>query len=411
MEELFDPRDAAFQADPYPIYARMRREAPVHMRYFDQPGGEHIPVWALTRWEDCVAVLRDPRFSAEKPPGLLPLPPELNDAPKEEQPPLLRAFNSLMLFRDAPDHTRLRNLVSKAFTPRTVRSLRSRIESLVDELLAPGASDGGMDLIHDLAVPLPIIVIAELLGVPVEDRDRLKVWSDHAAMLLDGTLRNDHLAVALPSFVELVDYLKTTIDQRRADPRADLISGLVAAQEADDALDDDEVVATCALILGAGHETTTNLIGNGMYALLRDAAAWARLTREPELLPSAVEELLRFDSPVQVTSRIARETVTIGGYRIPPEVEVNTLLGAANRDPEHFPDPDRLVLDRRDNRHLSFGHGAHFCLGAPLARLEAQLAIGALARRWPGMKLEVDEPPMRPGFVLRGRTRLPVRLA
>jgi pimeloyl-[acyl-carrier protein] synthase len=409
MEDLYDPRDVSFQADPYPTYARMRSEAPVYMRYFDRPDGSHVPIWALTRWEDCVAVLRDPRFSAEKPADMLPL-PEAN-APKEEQPPLLRAFNALMLFRDPPDHTRLRNLVGKAFTPRTVRSLRPRIERLVDELVVPGAKDGGMDLIRALAVPLPIIVIAELLGVPVGDRERLKVWSDHAAMLLDGTLRNDHLAVALPSFVELVDYLTATIEKRRSAPRDDLISGLVAAQEAGDALDDDEVVATCALILGAGHETTTNLIGNGMLALLRDAPAWARLTREPELLPSAVEELLRFDSPVQVTSRIAKETVMIGGYQIPPGVEVKTLIGAANRDPEHFPDPDRLVLDRRDNRHLAFGHGAHFCLGAPLARLEAQIAIGALACRYPGMKLESDAPPMRPGFVLRGRTALPVRLA
>jgi cytochrome P450 len=330
--------------------------------------------------------------------------------PKAQLHPLVRVYLGIMLFRDAPDHTRLRNLVNKAFTPRTVRRLRPRVESLVEELLAPGARDGGLDLVADLAVPLPIIVIAELLGVPAEDRARLKTWSDHAAMLLDGTLREEHLAVALPSFLELVEYLRRAVERRRAAPRDDLISALVSAQEAGDALDDDEVLGTCALVLGAGHETTTNLIGNGMLALLRDPAALARLSREPELVPSAVEELLRYDSPVQVTSRIPLEDVSIGGRRIPAGVEVDTLLGSANRDERHFPSPDALVLDRADNRHLSFGHGSHFCLGAPLARLEAQLAVGALVRRFPGMKLALEDPPRRPGFVLRGRTRLPVHL-
>jgi len=408
MAELFDPRDESFQADPYPTYARLRAEAPVYMRYFDRPDGEQVPVWALSRFDDCVAVLRDPRFSAEKPMDLLPL--GATDQAPEAQHPLVRAYNALMLFRDPPDHTRLRNLVSKAFTTRTVRRLRPRIESLVDDLLRDGAADGGMDLIADLAVPLPIIVIAELLGVPAEDHARLKVWSDHTAMLIDGTLRDEHLDTALPSFVELVEYLRRTVERRRRDPRDDLISALVAAQDADDALEDHEILATCTLILGAGHETTTNLIGNGMMALLRDPVAWSRLAREPGLLPTAVEELLRFDSPVQGTSRMTREAVVIGGHRIPPGVEVNTLIGAANRDPAQFSDPDRLVLDRADNRHLSFGHGAHFCLGAPLARLEGHVAIGALVSRFPGMKLEVDEPPRRPGFVLRGWRSLPVRL-
>jgi cytochrome P450 len=291
-----------------------------------------------------------------------------------------------------------------------VRRLRPRVEALVDELVSRGARDGGMDLMASLAVPLPIIVIAELLGVPAEDHPRLKLWSDHAAMLLDGTLREEHLAVALPSFVELVEYLGRVVDRRRAAPREDLISALLAAQESGDALEDDEVLGTCALVLGAGHETTTNLIGNGMLALLRDPAALARLSREPECVPSAVEELLRYDSPVQVTSRMPLVPVEIAGQRIPAGVEVDTLIGSANRDPRHFPDPDVLVLDRADNRHLSFGHGAHFCLGAPLARLEAQVAVGALVRRFPGMKLEVDDPPRRPGFVLRGRKHLPVRL-
>ncbi len=320
----------------------------------------------------------------------------------------MRTYNALMLFVDPPRHTRLRNLVSKGFTPRRVQHLRPRVEAIVTELVDQAEDRGCMDLMADLAVPLPIIVIAELLGVPVEDRDRLKVWSDNAALLLDGTLRDDHLAVAVPNFLELIDYLKHVIEARRKEPQDDLISALVAAQDADDSLDDYEVLATCALILGAGHETTTNLIGNGMWALLRDPEAFRRLASEPGLLPSAVEELLRFDSPVQVTSRVPLEDVEIQGVVIPKGDEVNTLIGSANRDPAQFPDPDRLVLDRPENRHLAFGHGPHFCLGAPLARLEGEIAFGALARRFPEMRLERDPPPRRAGFVLRGLKSLPV---
>jgi len=407
VDTLYDPRDPAFQADPYPHYARMRVAGPVHFRTFEQPDGRAIPVWILPRWEDCLSLLRDPRFSAHKTFGeLLPAEP----AGGEELHPLARAYSGMMLFRDPPDHTRLRNLVNKAFTPRRVRLLRARVEALVAELLDAAAAAGRMDLMADLAVPLPIIVISELLGVPSADRERLKVWSDHAAMLLDGSLRDEHLAVAVPSFLELVDYLKGVVEARRKEPADDLISALVTARDAGDALDDYEVLGTCALILGAGHETTTNLIGNGLLALLRDRPAFERLGREPALRSSAVEELLRYDSPVQVTSRIARQEVEIHGVRIPQGAEVNTLLGSANRDGAQFPDPDRLVLDRVDNRHLSFGHGAHFCLGAPLARLEGEIAIGELARRFPRMALEVNDPPRRPGFVLRGCTRLPVAL-
>jgi hypothetical protein len=402
---LYDPKEPSFQADPYPVYARMRAAGPVHFRLFEQPDGRELPVWVLTRWQDCVSVLRDPRFSAQK--NFL----EMIAGPAaqmEELKPLVRTYNALMLFVDPPRHTRLRNLVGKAFTPRRVQHLRPRVEAIVTQLLDQAEARGRLDLMADLAVPLPIIVIAELLGVPVEDRDRLKVWSDNAALLLDGTLRDDHLAVAVPNFLELVDYLKHVIEARRKEPRDDLISALVAAQDADDSLDDYEVLATCALILGAGHETTTNLIGNGMWALLRDRAAFQRLGREPGLLPSAVEELLRFDSPVQVTSRVPLEDVEIQGVAIPKGDEVNTLIGSANRDPAQFPEPDRLVLDRPDNRHLSFGHGPHFCLGAPLARLEGEVAFGELARRFPEMRLERDPPPRRAGFVLRGLQSLPV---
>jgi cytochrome P450 len=407
VDPLYDPRDPTFQADPYPVYARMRESGPVHFKLFEQADGREVPVWILPRWQDCVSVLRDPRFSAQK--NFLEL---ITGAASQVDAlqPLVRTYHGMMLFVDPPRHTRLRNLVNTAFTPRRVQHQRPRIEAIVTELVDEAAARGHMDLMADLAVPLPIIVIAELLGVPVEDRDRLKVWSDHAAMLLDGTLRDDHLAVAVPNFLELVEYLKDIIEARRKEPQDDLISALVAAQDADDSLDDYEVLATCALILGAGHETTTNLIGNGMRALLEDPPAFERLRREPGLLPSAVEELLRYDSPVQVTSRVPLEDVEIQGVRIPKGDEVNTLIGSANRDPAQFSDAHRLVLDRPENRHLSFGHGAHFCLGAPLARLEGEIAFGALARRFPEMRLEAGAPPRRAGFVLRGWQSLPVTL-
>ena len=407
MEALYEPRSPEFQADPYPVYARMRESGPVHFKVFEQLGGREVPVWILPRWADCVRLLRDPRVSARK--DFLEL---VSAAPNAdgELSPLVRTYQGLMLFRDPPDHTRLRNLVSKAFTPRRIQHLRPRIETLVTELVDAKADQGRLDLIADLAVPLPIIVIAELLGVPVEDRERLKVWSDHAAMLLDGTLRDDNLAVALPSFLELVAYLKEVIERRRKEPQDDLVSALVAAQDAGDALDDYEVLGTCALILGAGHETTTNLIGNGMLALLRDGAAFQRLVEEPRLVTSAVEELLRYDSPVQVTSRMPLEDLEIHGVRIPKGGEVNALIGSANRDPAQFPAPDRLRLERSDNRHLSFGHGVHFCLGAPLARLEGEVVFRELVRRFPRLSMEREDPPRRQGFVLRGLASLPVVL-
>jgi len=407
VADLYDPRSPAFQADPYPALARMRELGPVHFHEFEKPDGSREPVWVLPRWSDCVALLRDPRMTAEKDFGaVLPLAPPAG----AEAHPLVRTYLGMMLFRDPPDHTRLRTLVNKAFTPRRVERLRPRVQALVDELLDAAAPAGRMDLVADLAVPLPIIVIAELLGVPVEDRERLKVWSDHVAMLIDGTLREEHLGVALPSFGELVDYLKHVVEARRKEPQDDLISSLVAAQDADDRLDDFEVLGTCVLILGAGHETTTNLIGNGALALLRDRPAWERLRREPGLVPSAVEELLRYDSPVSVTSRLPKEDVVLHGHRIPKGCEINAVIASANRDAGRFPDADRLVLDRPDNRHLAFGQGAHFCLGAPLARLEGRIALGALARRFPHLALADDDPPLRPGFVLRGRTALPVEL-
>ncbi len=406
MDSLYRPSDADFLADPYPSYARLRDESPVHRACFDQRGTP-VTVVVLSRWEDCVRVLRDPRFSAEKDFELL------FDTPRSDsetvRDPVVTFVAALMLFCDPPQHTRLRTLVNKAFTPRRVASLRSRVQATVDSLLEPFGTGTHIDLIRDLAAPLPVRVIAELLGVPAEDHMQLKQWSDRAAVLLDGSLRVDHQEEGIASLMEFVAYLAEVVQQRRREPKDDLVSALVAAQEADDRLSEVEVLATCLLILAAGHESTTNQIGNVMKLLVDRPDAMRRLRSAPGLIDSAVEELLRFDSPVQVTSRTPVEDVVIRGERIEAGIEVNTLFGAANRDPRQFRQPDELDLRRSENRHLAFGHGPHFCLGAMLARLEGQVAIATLLGRHPSIALAA-EPKRRPGFVLRGFESLTLRL-
>lgn len=390
--------------DPYPLYAALRRTTPVLRLPFgppDSPG-----VWVLTRYEDCQAVLRDPGFSADRRrswivrEGRSPLPPSLLD---EESG--LRS----MLVMDPPDHTRVRGLVSRAFTPRRVASLAPRIEALVDELLDRRTDRKGIELIGEFASPLPATVIAELLGVPVEDQARFRGWAAELVTLTAGAGDPAEIAARVErSLGALLDYLRGIIAERRRAPRDDLISGMIQAQVERDALSDAELLATSNLLLIAGFETTTNLIGNGVLALLRSPGELERLRARPELLPGAVEELLRYDSPVQGTGRVALRDVTLGGHRIPEGALVIPLLGAANRDPEVFPDPDRLDLAREENRHLSFGFGAHFCLGAPLARLEGRLALAGLLRRFDRIELAEERVRHRPNFFLRGLEALPL---
>jgi cytochrome P450 len=400
----FDYADPAFQHDPYPNYAVMRRESPVHFRRID----DQLSVWACFRYDDVVSVLKSPDFDT------MTFPPEIIDAfiaqPDSPFHALARIVNSVMLVKDGGDHTRLRGLVNKAFTPRMVEALRPRIRDVASELLDDLEGRDEFDLLTEFAAPFPIIVIAELLGIPAEDREDLRRWSDHMATFLDGSIRDAHLPSAGAAAHELASYLEGIFEERRREPRDDLISGLVSAHEADDALSDDELLATVALVLGAGHETTTNLIGNGVLALLRHPDQAELLRREPDLIEPAVEELLRYDSPVQNTSRTPRECVVVGGQEIPAGIEVNLFLGSANRDPAEFADPDVLDITRQDNRHLAFGHGVHFCLGASLARIEGQLAIGALLDRFPTMKLSKETLEYRPGLVLRGLQRLPIRI-
>jgi len=404
-ELVFDPTSESFRGDPYAAYRRLRETAPV-ARQTNHFGGNF---WILSRFRDVVSVLRDPRASVER--GFPPKAPPISGDTAQDLHPLarvLRAVSRIMLFRDPPDHTRLRGLVNKAFTPRTVERLAPRIEQLVDELLVRPQADGGMDVIADLATPLPLLVIAELLGVPKEDYKSLKRWSDDLAIMLDGSVALQFAGRALPSAIQFIEYLRSVVEARRRAPQDDLLSALIATQEAGEGLTDDEILGTAMVLLAAGHETTTNLIGNGVLALLQHPGERARLVADPALLPSAVDEMLRFDPPVHATSRVLPEDLEIDGIVIPKRQEIGLLLAAANRDPEAFPDPDRFDVARRDNRHVAFGFGIHFCPGAGLARLEGRLAIAALLRLAPEMRLTTDTLQWRPGFLFRGVEKLPI---
>jgi cytochrome P450 len=394
----FNPFLPEVHADPYPLYRRLRAEDPVHA------GGPGL--WLLTRYADVAAVLRDPRMS--------------RDPRSSTQFRLVRGASAgadpwqdeapSMLFVDPPDHTRLRTLVNKAFTPPAIARLRARVEELVAELLDRVAEVGEMDVVDQLAYPLPVTVICELFGVPPGDRARFRAWSGALVHLLDPVLAEDVMQRALEARAGLRGYLRELIAGRRADPGDDLLGALVAAEDAGHRLSEPELVSMCVLLLVAGHETTVNLIANGTLALLRNPGELARLAADPALAPSAVEELLRYDSPVQLTSRHALTDLEIGGRRVREGETVIAAIGAANRDPAQFPDPDRLDLGRAPNRHVAFGGGIHFCLGAPLARMEAQAALTALLRRFPGLAPGTSPPAWRDTVTLRGLATLPVRL-
>jgi pimeloyl-[acyl-carrier protein] synthase len=399
MDLQWNPLDAEFQANPYSTYHALRASAPIV--WVDLPFEALPGMWLLTRYGDAVGVLHDERFSAHKP----------NLLKRAAGGALDRMISRNLLVLDPPDHTRIRTLVTKAFTPRVVEQLRPRIETVVAELLRARLETGTIDLIADLAAPLPVIVIAELLGIPIDDRARFKQWSDDLAVIADGSIAIAGLPQAEVAAGALYDYLDGVFAARRAAPGDDLVSGLVQVQEHGERLSRDELFSICTLLLIAGHETTTNLIGNGTLALLRHPDQLARLREDPSLMRNAVEELLRYDSPVQLTSRTALEDVVIDSTTIARGQEAEIIIGAANRDPAVFADPDRLDIGRRDVRHLSFGHGIHFCLGAALARLEAQIAIGAVVERLADLRLATDAPPWRPGIVLHGLAALPLAFA
>lgn len=385
----FDPSDPAFVADPYPVYAALRAHDPVA---WYEPGG----MWLVSRHRDVDAVLRDRRL------GRVFHPRE----PLERFGPWNLLNERAMLEMEPPDHTRLRGLVAKAFTPRRVERLRHRVREIAGALLDPLA-EGETDLVAAFAEPLPVEVIAELLGVPEADRHLLRPWSN-AIVALYELAHDDAAAVrAITAAREFDAYVRNLVEARRERPGDDLLSALVAVREQGDVLSEDELVATAILLLNAGHEASVNVLGNGVRALLAQRGEWDRLCADPGLVQAAAEEIIRYDTPLSLFQRTAFADVEIGSRTVREGERVAVLLGSANRDPEVFADPDRLDVSRWPNPHVGFGAGIHFCLGAPLARIEVQEALRALRERFPSLALVADPPP-RPTFQFRGFTELRV---
>ncbi len=394
------PADRAHQLDPYSSYARLRERDPVHMSPL--LGG-----YILSRYGDCLSALRDPRFSSDirnsrrfrsLRRGFLRAG---GDPVRLENPPMLQS--------DPPRHTRLRTLVNKAFTPRAVAALEPRIEAVAAELLDGLPRADRFDAIADFAHPLPIIVIAEMLGVPKEDRERFRFWSDEAVLAI-GMPTLDEARRAHKSIAEIDAYFSAIIEERRREPRDDLVTALVRAEEDGDRLNATELLGTCSLLLVAGNETSANLIGNGLFALLQNPEQLALLREDPSIWQTVVDELLRYDAPIQLTIRIALEDLEIGGKPLARGQSILTLLASGNRDPDRFRDPDQLDITRVDNPHLGFGHGRHSCLGASLARLEARIALRALLDRHARLELATEAPAWGHNTVIRGLERLPIRI-
>jgi cytochrome P450 len=384
--------DPEVLANPYPLYHRLRSQSPVH---FDPL----LRVWVVTRYDDVVRVLRD--FSAQR----TPTPDQLTSMGLSALNPVAQVMVKMMLFLDPPSHTRIRGLASAAFTPNRVEALRSHIREIVKCLLKPLASAGKMNVLRDLAEPLPAIVTAEMLGVPTEDHRQLKKWSEEFAEILGNFQHNpERVERILKCTDEMSDYFRSAMRDNRLRPEG-LVNSLRNAEVNGDRLTEAEIIANCIITLVGGQETTTNLISNGVLSLLRHPSQLEKLRANPSLIPSAVEELLRFESPTQYTARLAPEDTELGGRRIAKKQAVFAVMGAANRDPARFPDPDRLDIARPDNKHLAFGWGGHFCFGAPLARIEGQIAFEELTRleNW---KLDPTPLQWRPNFALRGLTAL-----
>jgi pimeloyl-[acyl-carrier protein] synthase len=407
MEDAVNPRhfdfqDPAFFDDPYPIYRRLRSEDPVHR-------DNYLGVWVLTTYGHVEAALSDERLSAN---WIIPLGDRVRWPVRAVMRSMFRRVSEVVVFMDQPDHTRLRGLMNKAFTPRVVDGLRSHIQHIVDELLDSMGNRGYMDVIHDFASPLPVTVIAETLGAPPAHRPILKRCSDDFAAAF-GTPRPHTMSLIRGAYSlwRIERYFRGLIADHHTRPRDDLLQALMSAEEEGHRLTEEELLVNCANLVFAGHETTTNLIGSGMLALLRNPDRLEELKADSSLLGAAADEFLRYESPVQFTRRVAIQDVEFGGVAIGKGQTIMIGLAAANRDPAQFPDPDRLDFHRAENRHLAFGHGGHFCLGSPLARLEATLAIGTILRRWPNLRLATDRVSWNENFALRGLKSLPVVLA
>lgn len=451
IAKWFGSYSRELHGDPYPFYTFMLAQHPVY--YIEERG-----YWVASSYAEVNRVLKDSAFVREYRNAVPPEQIEEMPAPAPEWQAVNDVLNHWMLFLDAPAHTRLRGLVSHAFTPRTMERMEPTIRMIAEHLAERMAEepDRELDLIASFAFPLPVIVIAELLGAPAEDRDRFKGWSQAFAKVLEGSdLMGDFAVHARQAAVEITEYFRVLVEERKREPREDLISGMLAAQANADTnagatrdeganagektsdgakvnayanagekasdgakvngsdkaggLTDQELIATCVLLLVAGHETTVNLIGNVVRLLLQHPEQLARLREHPELAASAIEEALRFESPVQSTGRIAARDFELGGKTIRRGQNVNVLLGAANRDPDQFRDPERFDIARQPNRHLAFASGAHFCLGAPLARMEGEIALAVLLARFPNLQLVSDVPDWRLNMLFRGQETLAVR--
>jgi len=382
--------------DPYPRYEQLRSEDPVHWN-------EGAQVWILTRYQDVIDALRDPRLSST---GISALFQETRSA--EGVSELEQTFLDMMLFSDPPDHTRLRALANKAFTPRVLGRMRSQIQDAADGLLDDIQNRGSMEVISELAYPLPAMVITEILGVAGGDRETFKKMSNDIATFAGFREAEENVSPVIQSMAKLKEFLRETATQRRTDPKDDLFSALVTAEDQGDTFSEDELYSMCAMLIFAGHETTTNLIGNGILALLQTPSELERLRHDPTLIESAVEEIIRYTGPVQAVSRIALENLQIGAKQIAKGERLSLNIGSANRDPAQFNNPGQFDIQRNEGRHLGFGFSIHFCLGATLARMEAQAVIGSVVRRMPELRLEEPGLEWRSHPVLRGLTTLPV---
>jgi cytochrome P450 len=397
----FAPHDPAFVANPYPAYAELRERGPIH-RY------EPTNQWLIPRYEDVNGLLRDRRFGRT----YLHLGTH-REMGRPEDPDYTDAFWWLIrngiLDMEPPDHTRVRRLVAKAFTPRRVEELRPTVQSIMNSLVDRVAGAGEVDLISALAEPLPVTVIAELLGIPERDRHHLRPWSAEICRMYELAPTEEDGRAASKAALEFSAYLRELIGERRRNPTGDLISGLVEVVDQGERLSEDEMIGTCVLVLNAGHEATVNVTGNGWWSLFRNPDQLELLRREPELLAKAVEELMRYDTPLQMFERWVLEDVEIHGVEVSKGSELALLFGSANHDPDVYGRPDELDVTREHNPHMSFGAGIHFCLGAPLARVELQTSFGTLLRRFPNMEL-VEEPGWKPNYIIRGLRELRVRL-
>lgn len=390
----FNPFLPDFYLNPYLTYRQLQIEDPVHL--------SSIGVWIITNYADVSKALRDPRLSSK--------PSEISSYSQRQQGNSLvtNFISDILFFRDPPDHTRLRRLIGKVFNTRLVEEMRPRIQEIVNELIKQIEEKGDLDIIADFAKPLPVTVISQILGIPVEDRYQLKQWSHWLGYIFDPMKASDISSQLTQSIVEFREYLTELIAKRRQKPENDLITALIQARDEQDKLSEEELLVTCMLLFASGEETTVNLIGNGVLSLLRHPDQLEKLRQKPSLIQSAVEELLRYESPLQISGRTAIENIEIGGKLIKKGPPVFLILGAANRDPAQYHNPDQLDITRPNNNHFAFGDGIHYSMGAALARTQGQIAINTLVQKLPNLKLQTNKLEWRENIFLRGLKKLPI---